>query len=235
MSVLSCSILRISHERGILWEPVRVSSEENIIADAASRFRQVPDWSLSEVVAQKIFLRWGTPDVDLMATDRSRKVPLFYCRMDVEAWGLDSLAQDVDWSQFSLPYCFPPFPLLQQVLAKCRRQEVRRLVLVAPWWQGKPFFPTLLDMIIEVRRIPISSRLVMDLTTEESPPNIHGLKLVACLITGRSDPQPATSLSRQKSWLKPLGGGQQRNATVVRGEDGLSGAACREYRQLRPL
>ena len=155
--------------------------------------------------------------------------------MDVEAWGLDSLAQDVDWSQFSLPYCFPPFPLLQQVLAKCRRQEVRRLVLVAPWWQGKPFFPTLLDMLIEVRRIPISSRLVMDLTTEEPPPNIHGLKLVACLITGRSDPRPATSLSRPRSWLKPLGGAQQKSTIEQFREADVTGVDCKEFHHMHPL
>ena len=65
---------------------------------------------------------WGTPDVDLMATDKSRKVPLFYSwnRSDREAWGIDSLASDVNWTHFQLPYCFPPFPLIQQVLDKCK-------------------------------------------------------------------------------------------------------------------
>ena len=90
---------------------------------------------MSKSVTQKLFRRWGNPDVDLVASDQSRKVPLFFSwsRQDREAWGIDSLAQDINWSQFNLPYCFPPFPLLQQVLDKCRQQEVKQMILVAPW------------------------------------------------------------------------------------------------------
>ena len=122
MSVLSCSILRTSHSRGILWDPVRVSSEENLLADAASRFKQVPDWSLSQAATERVISLWGTPDINLMASDRSRKCPVFYSwsRRDKEAWGIDSLVHNVDWASFQLPYCFPPFPLLQQVLEKCK-------------------------------------------------------------------------------------------------------------------
>ena len=35
--VLSCDILRMSQARGISWDPIRISSQENLIADAASR------------------------------------------------------------------------------------------------------------------------------------------------------------------------------------------------------
>ena len=126
LSVLSSNILMTSLQRNIAWDPVRISGEENLIADAASRFRQVADWSLSDSIVQKIFERLGTPDVDLMASDFSRKAPMFFSwsRADKEAWGIDSLARDVDWNQFRLPYCFPPFPLIQQVLDKCKRQGV---------------------------------------------------------------------------------------------------------------
>ena len=126
LSVLSSNILMTSLQRNIAWDPVRISGEENLIADAASRFRQVADWSLLDSIVQKIFERLGTPDVDLMASDFSRKAPMFFSwsRADKEAWGIDSLARDVDWNQFRLPYCFPPFPLIQQVLDKCKRQGV---------------------------------------------------------------------------------------------------------------
>ena len=237
MSLLSCSILHLSHQRGIHWAPVRVTSEENIVADAASRFLQVPDWSLSDSAVRKVFNRWGTPDVDLMASDRSRKVPVFFSwsRLDIEAWGLDSLAQDVNWAQFSLPYCFPPFPLLQQVLEKCKRQEVPKMILVAPWWLGKPFFPVLMSMLLDVRRIPLSSQLIVDLSSGLPPPDLPRLKLVACLISGRSEGSPSTSPSQHRLWLRLPGGAQQRSAMGGLGEDGLSGVACKEYRQLRPL
>ena len=69
------------------------------------------------------------------------------------------------WNLFDLPYCFPPFPFPQQVLDKCRRQEVPRMLLVAPWWSGKPFFPALLSMLLDCRRIRVSSSMVVDLAT----------------------------------------------------------------------
>ena len=39
------------------------------------------------------------------------------------------------------------------------------MLLVAPWWSGKPFFPALLGMLLDCRRIPLSSRMVVDLKT----------------------------------------------------------------------
>ena len=78
LCLLSVNILKKAEQRNIQILPVRVSSEENIIADAGSRFKQVADWSLNQVLADKIFSRWGRADVDLMATHMSNKVPLFY-------------------------------------------------------------------------------------------------------------------------------------------------------------
>ena len=122
LSVLSCSILTRCLERNLVLEPVRVSSEENLVA---SLFKSVANWSLSDSAATKMFTRWGRPDVDLMASDRSRKAPIFFSwtRADQETWGIDSLTQDVLWNQFELPYCFPPIPLLQQVLDKARDRK----------------------------------------------------------------------------------------------------------------
>ena len=237
LSALSCDILKVSLARGISWDPIRISSQENLVADAASRFNQVPDWCLKESIARKMFSRWGTPDVDLMASDSSRKVPLFlsWSRQDVEAWGIDSLAQDINWAGFSLPYCFPPFPLLQQVLDKCRKQKVNQMILVAPWWQGKPFFPALLGMLLDVRRIPVSSQMIVDLSSGSPPPDLQRLKLVACLISGASDQNQAASPSQLKPWLKLHGEAQLRRDMEEPGRVGLSGAACKEFRQLRPL
>ena len=158
-----------------------------------------------------------------------------WSQRDHEAWGIDSLAQDVNWAQFQLPYCFPPFPLLLQVLEKCRSQEVPKMILVAPWWTGKPFFPVLLDMLLDCQRIPISSQMIVDLATGFPPPDLQRLKLVACLISGKSDQTQATSQNRPKNWLKPHGEGRRKRDMEEHGGSGVNGAVCREYRQLRPL
>ena len=86
LNSLSGNILERCLNRNILLDPVRISSEENIIADAASRQKMVPDWSLDPNITAKVFARYGVADVDLMATDLSRKCPLFFSwsRKDVE-------------------------------------------------------------------------------------------------------------------------------------------------------
>ena len=50
LSVLSCSILTRCLERNLVLEPVRVSSEENLVA---SLFKSVANWSLSDSAATK--------------------------------------------------------------------------------------------------------------------------------------------------------------------------------------
>jgi hypothetical protein len=145
MSWLAVKILKDAERQGIIIDPVRVSSEENNLADAASRFREVPDWSLKPAVMDKVFARWGRADVDLMATTESRKAPFFYGwrSCDTEALALDSLARDVDWSGWENPYCFPPFSLVDAVLQKCCEQRLERMMLVVPWWPSKPYFGNL--------------------------------------------------------------------------------------------
>ena len=145
LSWLAVSILKKSQELGVVINPIRVSSEENLLADSASRHKKVPDWSLNQATADKMFSLWGRPDVDLMASDISRKAPFFYSwsRNDKEALALDALAPDLDWTKWTRPYCFPPFPLIEAVLKKILTQRVKRVILVVPWWPSKPFFPLL--------------------------------------------------------------------------------------------
>ena len=52
--------------------------------------------------------------MDLMAIQRSWKVPFFYSqnKQDKGAAALDRLAQDIDWSKWKNSYCFPPFSLI---------------------------------------------------------------------------------------------------------------------------
>lgn len=234
MCLLSISILNKALTRNIQISPIRVSSEENIIADAGSRFKQVQDWSLNQSIVSKIFHRYGVPDVDLMATQMSRKVPLYYAwnRQDPEAWGIDSLAQDVDWAAFALPYLFPPFPLLGQVLRKVVDQRVKRMLLVAPWWPTKPFFSTLMSLTLEVRRFRFHKHQVMDMTTGSSPQDIKRCRLAVFLITGIAEEKLTSSQKKLKTWLEPHGEVQQRNITAQHGQNGAAIVENREFQQL---
>ena len=57
LSCLAVDILKKAESMGIYIAPVRDSSEENILADAASRFKTVPDWSLKSKTMDKTTVR----------------------------------------------------------------------------------------------------------------------------------------------------------------------------------
>ena len=196
--------------------------EDNYLADQASRGETLPDWQLDRRVVQRIFsrlvlqymycsssmYRWGTADVDLMATESSRQVPCYYSwsRRDSSALGLDALALDLDWSIWSLPYVFPPYSLVGAVLRKAKECQVRRLILVVPWHTGKLWFPLLLEMLLEVRKLRRNKSLLTDLSTGIAPPGAVDYRWVACLITGSTDRVGRSSVTQPGSSSRRAGG-----------------------------
>jgi hypothetical protein len=46
---------------------------ENILADAASRFQEIPDWHLHPFVFRAITTRWGLPKINLFASNASKQ------------------------------------------------------------------------------------------------------------------------------------------------------------------
>ena len=132
MTCLADHILEKSFQANLIIQPIRVSSEENIYADAASRQKLPEDWSLSDRVFSLVVIRYGKPDIDLMASQMSRKAPFFlsWSKRDTEALSLDALSPDQDWSAWERPYLFPPFPLIAACLAKIEEQKVKSIIMV---------------------------------------------------------------------------------------------------------
>jgi hypothetical protein len=57
---------------------VYIPNEENILADAASRFQEILDWRLHPNVFQAIAARWGLPVIDLFTSNASKLTKRFY-------------------------------------------------------------------------------------------------------------------------------------------------------------
>ena len=104
----------------------------------------------------------------------------------------DSVIVLIRWQ---LPYAFPPFKLVGAVLAKARQDKVDRMLLVVPWHHSKTWFPMLLEMLVEARRLCQFPRLVVDLATEKAPPDVSRCRLVTCVISGKpgSTERPSSS------------------------------------------
>ena len=163
---LTRDILLIAQSLRLRILPVYVPSEENLLADSASRFKTPPDWHLDPSIFRLIRRRYGTPEIDLFASTKSTQVPQFF------AWGnavgaaaFDALAQN--W-EFRLAYAFPPPAILPRVI---RKMEVSTgsFILVTPFWPSQKWFPALLALrIIDVRRLPLDPP-VIDLSTGAQP------------------------------------------------------------------
>ncbi|CAJ0958093.1 unnamed protein product [Ranitomeya imitator] len=105
-------ILRWAEENRSMISAVHIPGVDNWEADFLSR--QCLDsgaWSLHPEIFHQICCRWGSPDVDLIASRLNSKVPNFMARShDPAAIGADALV--LPWHHFRLLYIFPPLPLL---------------------------------------------------------------------------------------------------------------------------
>jgi hypothetical protein len=61
-------ILILLDSRQLRILPAFIPLEENLQADAVSRFQLVPDWHLDPQVFRQISSLWGTPQIDLVAS-----------------------------------------------------------------------------------------------------------------------------------------------------------------------
>jgi hypothetical protein len=175
-------ILLLAHQHQLRLLPAFIPSEENILADAASRFQLIPDWHLSPSVFLQISSLRGPPQIYLFASRRSTQTNCFYAWNAVDnPEALDALSQKLD---FNLAYLFPPIPLRKRVIRKLETSRGTYL-LVTPYWDAQTWFASLQALDLEdVRSLPPSADLVIDLTTGEPPPNLERLFLVIWTISG---------------------------------------------------
>ena len=71
---------------------------------------------------------------------------LLFANVGLQSAGTDAIIQSWDGLQ---TYAFPLFGLLHRVLAKVRQLRGLELILVAPFWPQHPWFPYLLDLLVE--------------------------------------------------------------------------------------
>jgi len=175
-------ILLLLHARRLQILPIFIPTEENLQADAASRFQPVPDWHLDPNVVRQMVSLWGTPQIDLFASRLSTQFPRFMSwRAADQPEAVDALSMAWD---FDLAFLFPPIPLLMRVV---RKLEVSRgvFLLVTPFWEVQTWFASLLALpVLEVRRLPYHDSLVVDLVMGEPPPSLARLCLVVWMICG---------------------------------------------------
>ncbi len=83
--------------------------------------------------------RFGLAQVDLFASLETSHCQLFYSLTE-GTLGTDALAHS--WPRGLRKYAFPPVSLLEQTLCKVREEE-EQILLVAPYWPTRTWFPEL--------------------------------------------------------------------------------------------
>ena len=140
----------------------------NVIADALSR----PESESHRVAAECFRWIWAqlwTPNIDLLATRFNNQLPVYISPIPDPA-ALDVDAPSLSWEGFDA-YEFPPACLLQKVLMKIR-QEKCRMILIAPYWPSRHWFPSLTSLdLLNPLRLPSWRNLLISPHTRQWHPN----------------------------------------------------------------
>ena len=129
-----------------------LSGDRNVLADALSRgiHRHPTEWTLHNAVTSAIFQRWPTPHVDLFASEKNHKLPVFFSiRPSPSSSGVNALTQNWDCLY---GYAYPPTALIPRVLRKLRLQPTAQILLVAPFWPSQPWFCQMTSMLTDLPR-----------------------------------------------------------------------------------
>ncbi|XP_016107777.1 uncharacterized protein, partial [Sinocyclocheilus grahami] len=161
MSQLARHLLLWSQKHLRSLRAVHIPGELNRAADELSRQPALPgEWRLHPETVQLIWRRFGDAQVDLFASPDTSHCQWFYSLAEGPL-GTDALA--CSWPRGLRKYAFPPVSLLAQTLCKVREDE-EQVLLVAPYWPSRTWFPELMLLVtappwrIPLRRDLLSQR-----------------------------------------------------------------------------
>ena len=148
---LALAFWELALSRDLQIEVEYISTKENLAADLYSRVTMDPRlvWSLNEQVFRNLALRWGQPSIDLFASAGNKKVPRYLSWLrDELAVGQDAFSHN--WGREDLPYAFPNFNAIARVLDYLRKFPETVLILIAPVWRTRPWYPMILELLVDV-------------------------------------------------------------------------------------
>lgn len=166
---LAVEIWKYCLERSISLEAVHIAGVENDVADQASRRKaEHSDWMLDREIFSQINHRLGPCSIDLFAARHNAQLPVFYSwKVDPDAKAVDAIAQS--WSKKGVLYAFPPFSLISRIVDKLVKEEAT-VVLVAPVWPAQPWYPQLLQKVVQPPLLlPLEDSLLTDSVGEFHP------------------------------------------------------------------
>ena len=163
-------LLTWCRQERIVLSASHIPIQQNLVADFLSRGKFLPsEWSLHPSVFLQTLRVYPPLSVDLLASSLTHLLPCYCARADdPDAWALDAFS--IPWSDF-LGFAFPPFALLPRVLEKVASDRAS-LLLVAPFWPKRPWFPRLRSLLAgQPRSLP--GRQPVSLIRHPNPRVLH--------------------------------------------------------------
>ena len=213
---------------------VHLQGVKNVLADALSRGKFCPtEWSLHRPTTMSLFRLWGTPMVDLFATNKNAKLPVFYSlHRDPAASAINALT--TNWDAL-IGYAYPPIALLPRVLRKLSRHPSAVLILIAPFWPSQIWFRPLTKLLIDFpRKLPVRWNLLKNSETGELYPAPEKLRLTAWRVS--ADPSLHRDfLTQLPNWQSKEGENRPEGFMIPVLPTSLDGALAEKWIPILPL
>ena len=177
---LTGQLLRWTESNRVQLEARYLPGQSIVLADLLSRRNQVLDaeWPLHPRVARDLLRTWGFPTLDLFATHLNAKLPL-YCSLIPDP---QAVFEDVfrhPWNNLDA-YAFPPFHLVERVVARVRETPNLSMTLVAPLRPEAAWFADLLPLLTQPPlALPLWDRLLRLPHFHRFHGGVHALNLHA--------------------------------------------------------
>ncbi len=143
MSQLARHLLIWSRKHLRSFRTIHIPGLLNRTADELSRAVLPGEWRLHPQTVQLIWRRFRLTQLDFFASLETSHFQCFYSLTE-GTLGTDALAHS--WPRGLRKYAFPPVSLLAQTLCKIREEE-EQILLVAPYWPTRTWFPELMLLV----------------------------------------------------------------------------------------